>query len=382
MSRIYKFASLLAAAVMLISCGGTGSGNEGTDGKLEIVPDKTIFQSDGEDYVTLTVMFDGQVVTEDLTFYIGTSIIDVVDGKFFATESGDYNIWASYGIHNSEPVVLRAIAEPIPEMPADPKPESTDFKKRAMCMQFTGTGCSYCSEFMERLKPAFDDEAFAEEYVRAAIHNYQYTPSFPDDAYLQWSWAQQTLGAINPSIVIDYKQLYALYAETSADNFKSVIREQNDSKKGAACGIAVNARLVERQVIARVNVKASTSGTYRLGAMLLEDGIYSKQINGQEWMNTHNDCVRYIDAASKIGSREVYYGHSLGSIEKGKTADYIFIWNLDDIYNAAPESIYWDKFKLDNLNMVVFVTMSDGDAYSIVNAVDVTFNTPLPYQYN
>lgn len=368
---------------MLISCGGTGSGNEGTSGKLEIVPDKTLFQSDGEDYVQLTVNFDGKEVTEDLTFYIGTSVVEVADGKFFATEPGDYVIWASHGVYNSDPVTLRAIAVPIPEMPADPDPESTDFKKRAMCMQFTGTGCSYCSEFMERLKPAFDDEAFCDEFVRAAVHNYQYTQSFPDDAYLQWSWAQQELKAINPSIVIDYKMLYALLqATTSADEFKSVVREMNSSSEADACGIAVNAQLVEKQVIARVNVKAATSGTYRIGAMLLEDGIYSKQINGQEWMNTHNDCVRYIDAASKIGNREVYYGHSLGSIEKGKTADYVFIWNLDDIYNAAPESIYWDKFKLENLNMAVFVTKSDGDGYSIVNAVDVTFNTPLPYEYN
>ena len=378
MSRIYKFASLLAAAVMLISCGGV----DDTTGKLEIVPDKTLFQSDGEDYVTLTVKFDGKEVTDDLTFYIGTSIVEVTDGKFFATEPGDYVIWASHGVYNSDPVTLRAIAVPIPEMPEDPDLESTDFKRRAMCMQFTGTGCSYCSDFMERLKPAFDDEAFCDEFVRAAVHNYQYTQSYPDDAYLQWSWAQQTLGAINPSIVVDYKQLYALYAETSADNFKSLIREQNDSKAGVACGIAVNAKLVDGQVIARVNVKAATSGTYRIGAMLLEDGIVSKQINGKEWMNTHNDCVRYIDAAYRVGSREVYYGHSLGSIEKGKTADYIFIWNLDDIYNAAPESIYWDKFKLENLNMAVFVTKSDGDVYSIVNAVDVTFNEPLPYQYN
>lgn len=379
MSRIYKFASLLVAAVMLISCGGV----DDTTGKLEIVPDKTLFQSDGEDYVTLTVKFDGKEVTDDLTFYIGTSIVEVTDGKFFATEPGDYVIWASHGVYNSDPVTLRAIAVPIPEMPEDPDPESTDFKRRAMCMQFTGTGCSYCSEFMKRLKPAFDDEAFADEFVKVAIHNYQYTSEFPDDAYLQWEWAQQTFRTSNPSILIDYKALYRLYeATTTADEFKSVVREVSSISEDDACGIAVNAKLVGKQVIARVNVKASTSGTYRLGAMLLEDGIYSKQIMGQEWMNTHNDCVRYIDAASKIGSREVYYGHSLGSIEKGKTADYIFIWNLDDIYDAAPESIYWDKFKLENLNMAVFVTKSDGDVYSIVNAVDVTFNTPLPYEYN
>lgn len=386
MNRLMKYASLLLAAVMLVSCAGTtddnSGGGEGINGTFRIEPDKTLLQSDGVDFVTLNVTLDGKPVTEDVTFYIDADMLPVENFRFSTTKAGDYEIWANYGTYNSEPVTIRAISVPIPEVPADPAPANTDFKSRVMCMQFTGTGCSYCSEFMKRLRPAFEDEAFADEYVKAAIHNYQYTESFPDAAFIQWSWATQTLGATNPSIIMDYELNYALYlATTSSEEFMGVVREQNNAKKDAACGIAVNAVLEGDQVVARVTVKAAESGSYRVGAMLLEDGIYGKQIAGEDWMNTHDKCVRYIDASYRVGNRDVYYGHSLGNIEKGKTADYLFIWNLEDIWNSAPEKVYWKKFVKENMHMAVFVTSAKGESYVINNAVSVEFNTPLAFEY-
>ena len=49
MNKIMKFASLLAAAVMLISCGGDNNGGGSLSGQLKIEVDKTLIQSDGED---------------------------------------------------------------------------------------------------------------------------------------------------------------------------------------------------------------------------------------------------------------------------------------------------------------------------------------------
>ena len=376
-----KFASLLVAAVVLVSCGGDNGGGS-LSGVLKIEPDKTLIQSDGVDHATLIVTLDGEVLTSGVDFYVGTSKIDVQDFKFFATEAGDYQVWASHGTYISDPVTIRAISVPIPETPEDPTPSGTDFKSRVMCMQFTGTACGYCSEFMSRLKEAFEDEDFSDEYVRVAIHNYQYSDSYPDAAYLAWEWGSNTLGATNPSIIMDYKIKYVLYqATTSSSEFKGVVREQNASKEDAACGIAVNARLADNQVVARVTVKAAQTGSYRVGAMLLEDGIYGKQINGESWMNTHDACVRHIDAMYKVNAKEMYYGHSLGHIEAGKTADYLFIWNLDEIQRANDPNFYWDDFVEENLRMAVFVTEAKDDAYYINNAVQARFNEELQFEY-
>ena len=115
--------------------------------------------------------------------------------------------------------------------------------------------------------------------------------------------------------------------------------------------------------------------------MLLEDGISGKQINGADWMNTHDACVRHIDAKAKVGNSEAYYGHSLGKIEAGKTADYLFIWNLADIQKKNDPNYYWHDFVEENLRMAVFVTSVKNDAYYINNAVNVNFNEELPYEY-
>lgn len=397
MNNIMKFASLLAAAVMLVSCTGTSDdGGEGGGGSvnavLKIEPDKTLFQSDGVDYVTLKVTLDGVAVEDDVVFYQGKNPVTVKDFKFFTTSAGDYEIWASHGIYVSDPVTLRAISVPIPETPKDSKPSSTEFKSRVMCMQFTGTACGYCSQFMSRLKDAFDKESLKDEYVKASIHNYQYVASNPDAAFLQWEWASQNLkvtdlstGKIgkvtNPSIIMDYAYGYYLYNSISSTEFESYIHEMNENKEDEACGIAVNAKLADGQVVAKVTVKAAVDGSYRVGAMLLEDGISGKQINGEEWMNTHDGCVRHIDARYKSDGKESYYGHSLGTVEAGKTADYIFIWNLDDIKDANDPNNYWDEFVEENLRIAVFVTSAKDDAYYINNAVQTKLNTSIPFEY-
>ena len=171
MNKIMKFASLLAAAVMLISCGGDNNGGGSLSGELKIEVDKTLIQSDGEDYATLTVTLDGVAVTSDVMFYEGNDLVNVEDFKYFSTVAGDHEIWASYQTYVSDPVTIRAISVPIPETPADPKPAGTDFKSRVMAIQFTGTACGYCSQFMTRLKDAFESETYADECVHVAVHN-------------------------------------------------------------------------------------------------------------------------------------------------------------------------------------------------------------------
>ena len=76
MNKIMKYASLLMAAVMLVSCGGTiDPGNESTGKKaLKLTADKTLIQTFGGDYATLTLTLDGEPVTEGVTFFDGRTM--------------------------------------------------------------------------------------------------------------------------------------------------------------------------------------------------------------------------------------------------------------------------------------------------------------------
>ena len=391
-ARTLKYASLLMAAVMLISCQGQqdptqqGSGN----GKgIELTVDKVLIQADGADYATLSVTLDGQPVTENVIFFDAKdNVLDIADFKFSTETPGNYEIWANYGTYNTNKVLIRALSAAIPETPADPQPSSTSFKSRVMCMQFTGTACGYCSQFMERLRDAFEDEAFGDEYVKAAFHTYSYSASYPDPAYMTWNWSDRVLGVQHPLIVMDYTNKYALYASTSADEFKGIVRSLNEAKQDVACGIAVNSALIDGQIVAKVTVKAAEEGTYRVGAILLEDGLIGNQINGEAWMKVHNACARYIDAREdSANGTERWYGFSLGNIAKGKTADYLFVWNLQDIWDDANTPIeYWQPFVEENLRMAVFVTTTAendrGEQYFYVNnAVNASVNGETPFAY-
>lgn len=391
-ARTIKYASLLMAAVMLISCQGqqdpTQQGGGNGEG-IDLTVDKVLIQADGADYATLSVTLDGQPVTENVIFFDAKdNVLDIADFKFSTETPGNYEIWANYGTYNTNKVLVRALSAPIPQTPDDPQPSSTAFKSRVMCMQFTGTACGYCSQFMDRLRDAFEDKTFGDEYVKAAFHTYSYSYSYPDPAYMTWNWSDRVLGVQHPTIILDYTDKYALYASTSSDEFKSVIRSMSKAKQDVACGIAVNSTLSDGQVVAKVTVKAAETGTYRVGAILLEDGLIGNQINGEDWMKVHNACARYIDAREDAANgTERWYGFSLGKIEKGKTADYLFVWNLQDIWNEANIPIeYWKPFVEENLRMAVFVTTTGendrGDQYFYVNnAVNASVNGETPFSY-
>ena len=142
MKRFFQYASLLAAAVMLIACEGK---DPVADGALTITSDKNLIQTFGGDYATLTVKLGSQVITEGVTFFDSNNeVLEIVDFKFATDKAGEYEIWANYGTYNSEMISIRAIDVALPETPADPQPENTKFKVRSLVTEFTTTGCSWC----------------------------------------------------------------------------------------------------------------------------------------------------------------------------------------------------------------------------------------------
>jgi hypothetical protein len=112
--------------------------------------------------------------------------------------------------------------------------------------------------------------------------------------------------------------------------FKSFVNQFHSFKEEVAAGIAVNSQVVDDRLIIKATVKSAETAEYRIGACLIEDGISAVQKGGmaEPWMNTHDGVMRYID--SKYGNN-LYYGHLVGKIEEGKTADYLFDWNLGTI---------------------------------------------------
>ena len=79
-------------------------------------------------------------------------------------------------------------------------------------------------------------------------------------------------------------------------------------------------------------------------------------------------------------------------IEEGKTADYLFDWNLDTIWSEGDRAsqIYaktgWDEFVMDNLHLIVFVSTKAADEkgnefYYVNNVIDCPINGQTPFEY-
>ncbi len=394
MKNLFKYASLLAAAAMLFACSGDSPDDTTGDGILTVTADKNLIQTGG-DFATLTVTLDGKAVTEDVIFFNGNKeVIDIPDFKFSTDEAGEHQIIASYGTYLSEALTIKAISVAIPQTPADPKPGSTDFKARILVTEFTTTGCTYCPGMKRLIHGAMDDASMADKLVFTACHS-GLINSVKDPAYIKTGYEDFSNSTGFPYMFIDMYYGFGYYPTWTVNDMNSILNQLYDNKKDEAAGIAVTSSLVDGQLVAKVTVKAAKSGNYRVGAFLLEDGIYGKQSNvgaGEEWMHTHDGVIRYIDSKDYTSGKEHYYGHSVGKIEAGKTADYVFVWDINKIWEEGAKNgeLYggyrWDAFVMDKLHLAVFTTtvgtdLNGNETYLVSNAVDCPVNGQTPYQY-
>lgn len=402
MKTIFKYASLLMAAAMLFSCHGTvdPEGQEPgpdpgpgpvtpEDVELKITCDKNLIQTN-VDEATITVTLGDEVITEDVIFFDGNNkVIDIPGFKYVAKTAGEHVIWANYGTYNSNKVTIKALDMEIPATPADPKPASTEFKAKVLMTEFTTVGCTYCPNMKLVLHDLMADAEMADKIVFTACHSGIIEPT-ADPAYIKTSLDDFCQSTGFPSVNFDFYYTEGNYTKPISE-FKSFVNQFHSFKEEVAAGIAVNSQVVDDRLIIKATVKSAETAEYRIGACLIEDGISAVQKGGmaEPWMNTHDGVMRYID--SKYGNN-LYYGHLVGKIEEGKTADYLFDWNLGTIWSEGDRAsqIYaktgWDEFVMDNLHLVVFVSTKATDEkgnefYYVNNVIDCPINGQTPFEY-
>ncbi len=395
LNNLFRYASLLFAAAMLLSCSGASDNGGSVESKqLVITADRQFVQTFGDDYVTLTVTLGDEVVTEGVTFYDKkNNVIDVENFKFKTQTPGEYDIRAGYLTYfTKEPVTVTALAVEIPEAPADTAPASTDFETKVLLVQHTTTGCSACPSMKKTLKNVM--ETYSDKVVKVDCHNGTVNKPNPDGT-------PSNVPQDDPAFVYipNYGSTSFPYVKfdyytgggnnLSEDAIKATIDARLEYKKGRSAGIAVSSELKDGQIVAKVIVKAAVEGEYNVGMMLLEDNIVSNSNQLQlgsgveEWMHTHNSCIRYLDAGRK------YNGHSLGTIEAGATSDYVFVLNLQDIWNNgiimadAAKCTWSPSWVEDELHLGVFVTTVGKDHMLYVsNVIDCPVDGVTPFKYN
>lgn len=378
MKNIFKTASLLAAAVVLFSCGegkdGPTGGTDATTSEIVITSDKDVIQSNGQDVATIKVLVDGKDVTAEAEIYNEKrELVNLAGGQFVATKNGEYKFWATYGTYSTFDkklddnglFTIKAISVPVPDAVEDPQPDKTSFEHRAFLVQYTGTGCPNCPRMTKILKDIKGEGVIPEKAVLTAVHAYNSN----DPAYISAPSVSNY-----PFLHVDLVNGFS-HAQGAAV-LKSLI---NESVAGSAkAGVAVNPVFYEGKdstLVLKVSVKAAADGIFNVGAWLLQDNIYGIQSNNtndiDDAYNKHHNCVRIADSKYK----GTFFGLPLGSLKKGEVAHKTFVMDVKGM----------KKCKVEDFHLAAFVSygVQNGSriSYSVCNAIDCPIDEPTPFDY-
>lgn len=376
MKTIHNFSllSLLVSLLVLpVSCSLTGEdpvdGGETLEGDMTIEVDEPLIRADGNSYATITVKVGGVEVKEGVTFYDATTNkpVEIPNMQFSTDTPGKYSFWAAYRTKHSGTVSITAISAAIPVLPADPSPSSSDFTRKVLIQQYTGTGCGYCPFMINLLRSFVASPVNKDKYVLAAIHTYNQS----DPAYISAPIDGAMGVGSYPTVCLDLDKTTRWTKYNDFNGFQSLFNTEYNSAKAKA-GIAVSSVLDGNQLVVKLGVKAAEDGDYGLALWVLEDGITAKQTNNgassSEGYDTHNNCVRLIVGQN---SSKDFTGERV-SLKAGESVERYFLLDLDD---------NWVSENLHVLGIVNTLNPS-GDAYTTNNVVDCPANGSVAYSYN
>ena len=369
----------------------------------------TVFQKDVDD-VYFEIYYKGELVTcpdDNLIFfdYNTNAIIDhssvevelngqmVTLPKFVAPSVGEHKVYLFYKTSNTrnKPITLTAVDFALPKRLEDAQPENLSFTKRAFFTQFTGTGCSFCPFISTALHDMKNDPEVADKFYNAAAHTYN---DASDLAPLQNLDIDERFGISNyPYIVGDMKFRTSNVGSWSLNKTNLVNYVNQSVAEGAKAGISASISSEGNTVVVRATVKAAANGKYRVGAWLVEDGIYSPQASGMSApypdgmvakdLNYHNNVLRIADSNPAAS----YVGHDLGELNAGDLVDHVFVMNIkEDAAEAGKTNetmnhkTHWVK---ENCRLVFFVTTESMNGFYVTNAIgntSLTENIAFDYQ--
>ena len=354
-----------------------GDDNGGTATKLLLVADKSTIYDNGEDCATFTLYYDGMTLTEGYELYAGET--PLAGNTFSSTEIGSVEVWAAYGTVISNTLSINVIATPpaAPAAPEDTNPSKTNFKRRVLLTQITGTGCQYCPLMINAVHQAMTG-AYGNDAVLAVAHLYNDN----DPAYLYDAQTlDNSLGTAGsaPHLFMDLNKQYNTSYTKAAIDKNIQARLDEVATRG---GIAVNSEYhaEEGYIVLNATVKAAQTAEFRIGAWLLEDGISATQSNPQGYapvdgvdFNTHDDCIRLADSKYTTSN---YTGYSIGEIEAGKTTSREFAFKLKD--NGKGSKNTWNH---DNLRVIVFISTKEGNNWFVNNVVKCPKDGSVDFEY-
>lgn len=356
----------------------------------------------GKNSATFIIRYDGEVLSEDellkvsiydaaddtkvfdKTIYEGNTVglefsmtaVEDRDGKLHAllayspNEVGVKSFWVSYKTKNTRqtPVAITAVNTLIPSRPVDSQPNNTNFVHRIFFTQFTGTWCGYCPYMIAAFHDMLENTEYNNKFVHTAVHDSdKFKVILPDG---ETELSKSLYNGNYPYVKVNLTNgIQNSTTEVNIASLKSAVDNTLLMTQPRA-GIAVRTELKYSMLLVRASVKAAETGEYFIGAWLVESGMYAQQSNytaiKDDYLDYHENVVRLADsnAANK------FKGHSLGVINKGDRADYLFVMQIDP------------SWKTENCHLVLFTSTYQKNTLTVTNAIQTkSLTSGVDFEY-
>ena len=301
---------------------------------LVIMATRPRIAADGSDATSFKVTYEGGDVTD------AAKIKNLATGEYLESNSFSYS--GDLKVVEFEAEYEGATSEPI-------NVGFGDFYKNVLFCRFTATWCGTCTSFSSVLSAAL--EQYPDRLVQVAIHQGdEYTSNNYND------FASYFKFPCIPAIFFDFDKEGPSAVSMSAADVVNTIKEYQAT--GAKVGIAMSSTVdADRNVTVSVRVTPSEAGMYRLGVILLEDGIEGAQSGTSRFI--HDNTMRVL--ATSLG------GDSLGEVAENTEVVKEYTFSLEGY--------------TDNCRVVAYVNTADGDVYATTNAASCPVNGRTDYRF-
>ena len=364
---VKALSSVMAFLVALVMYGCSGnSSDEPESDMLVLNATSLLIEADGADITEFTVTKGTQDVTDAAEI--------LLDGKtfsgtrFYTDTEGEYKFSARYNGETSAEIVVRATKSDNLVIPADPDPERYEgFVKHVLFLQATGTWCGWCPLVMSGIK------AYGETYsdglaVFAAAHNGDSMSNDFGGKVISWLGVTgfPTLNVnLIPGEAVSYTS-DGNVGEQNAGMIREVVEQYTAQDAKSAIAAVVRADKAANTVSVEAKIKIAESGSYRVAAWLLEDGISD---NSQQNYTDLTDDFSTHNNVSRQSSSSLAFGDKLGdSLPAGSTKDFTCSFTLS-------------SEKMDNCRVVIMVTAPEGGVFAVDNVVACSLNGKVGFEY-
>ena len=394
MKTLKTLAIFCLSALLFTGCGNDG---EDTTSGLVLSADKyDLYDTDMEsteeleNVATFTITYNGSKITDinkvdfvdENNQYAGDLLTfnnETGDITFSSTEQRVFCFKAGYGslISNEIRITVSPTPPPAPEAPQDANPSKTNFKRRVLLTQFTGTGCRYCPLMINALHTLMGTP-LANDVVLTVAHLYNAT----DPAYLYKAPTLSDAMGVRgyPHITADMKRTASYTNELNKQEpdyaYLQKLVQFSKNRVDVKGGIALNTEYKpeEGYVMVTALVKAKSTNEFRVGAWLVEDEIEGAQSNPNGYkpveganFDLHSNCIR---VANSRRSDNDFTGVSANTIQAGKTAVKSFALPL--LPNGKGGATTWNHSKL---RVVVFISTKENGSWHVNNVVTAPVST-------